>query len=239
MTNDLIHEVEESIKQERMERLWKEYGSYVIAAAILAVLLTALITGWRSWNEKINTSQTTALIEALDQKDQVAALEQVTPGLRPNHRAVSRLTAAGLLARDGKNEEALAQYKEAAADREIQPVFRDLAQLMAVRLEWTMEKPDANPQALLGTLQPIWENAQSPWRFHAHEQAALILAHAQNDYVNARAHLAKIIEAEDTANSLRERARALDHIFIQKLAAAAKEAPEQKPNQDAQEKPEG
>lgn len=238
MTNDLIHEVEESIKQERLEKFWKEYGSYLIAAAILAVLLTALFTGWRSWNQKVNISQTTALIEALDQENKPAALEQITGTLRPNHRAIARLTAAGLLLRDGKQEEALASYKAAAEDRDIQPVFQDLARLMAVRLEWGMQKPDANPQTLLAALQPIWEDNGSPWRWHAHEQAAVILAHAQKDYVNARAHLAKIIEAKDILPSLQERARALDHVYVQKIAAAAP-AEGAAANTDAKEKPEG
>ena len=239
MTNDLIHEVEESIKQERLEKLWKEYGSYLIAAAILAVLLTALFTGWRSWNEKVNISQTTALIEALDQENKPEALEQITGSLRPNHRAIARLTAAGLLLRDGKQEEALSSYRAAADDRDIQPVFRDLSRLMAVRLEWGMQKPDANPQALLAALQPIWEDGANPWRWHSHEQAALILAHAQNDYVNARAHLAKIIEAKDIPPSLQERARALDRVYVQKIAAAAPADDGAADTTDAKEKPEG
>ncbi len=239
MTNDLIHEVEESIKQERIEKIWKEYGSYIIGAAILAVLITVLFTGWKSWNTKINVSQTAAMIQALEQDDKAAALDQVIPGMRPNHRSLSRLTAAGLLAQDGRQDEALAHYKAAAADRDAQPIFRDLAQLMAVRLEWAMAKPNANPQALLAALEPVWKNNDSPWRFHAHEQAALILAHAQNDYVNARAHLAKITEAKDAIASLQERARNLDHLYIQKISAAAKDAPAQTTGDSAKEKPEG
>jgi len=239
MTNDLIHEVEESIKQEQLEKFWKEYGSYIIAAAILAVLITALVSGYRAWNAKINTSQTTALIEALDQDDKVAALDGITPTMRPSHRAISYLTAAGLLADDGKQEEALKHYQTAANDRDIEPVFRDLAQLMAVRLEFAMEKPGANPQSFVAALQPIWENAQSPWRYHAHEQAALILAHAQNDYVNARAHLRAILEAkEGVMPSMQERARALDHVYVQKISAAAAEKPADAPA-ETKEKPEG
>ena len=235
MSNDLIHEIEESIKQERLEKLWKEYGPYLIASIVLAVLFTALLTGWRGWNHKINANQTSAVIMALDKEDQVAALEEISAGLRPNQRAVSYLTAAGLLIRDGRNEQALQQYQSAAADRNIKPLFRDLAQLMAVRLEWSMAAPDMDARMLLSTLQPLMENKKSPWQWHAHIQAAVIQAHAYDNFAAARDHLAVIATAQNLPRSLQERAKALDHVYALKMAAAEKK----RAAAPAQEEPEG
>lgn len=217
MADDLIHEVEESLKQEKMEKLWKEYGGYLIAAIIMAVLLTAIITGWRSWNSKINARQTSAIIEALAEENQINELNIITAGLRPGQRAVSHLTSAGLLLRDNQKEEALEHYKIAAHDKNIQPVFRDLAQLMVVRLEWSMKNSDTKPQEMLAMLKPLWQNKDNPWQSHAHMQAAIILAHADADYKTAREHLNMVISATDIPASLIERARALDQVYAFKM----------------------
>ncbi len=238
MADDLIHEIEESIHQERLEKLWKEYGSYLIAAIVLVVLATALVSGWRSWNSKVNTSQTTAMIEALEKEDKVAALDQIIQGLRPSQRAIAHLTAAGLLLRDGEQEAALEHYTKTASNKDIKPVFRDLAQLMAVRLEWGMDSGEAqsSPQVLLARLKPVWSDKKSPWRHHAHLQAAMILAHANGDYNGAREHLTLITTAEGVPQSLAERARSLAHVYALKMDESASA---EIPAETAQEEPEG
>lgn len=213
MADDLIHEIEESIKQDKLEQFWKEYGSYIIAAAILIVLLTALITGWRNWNHKVNASQTTALLEAWEADNKVSALESIMEGLRPGHLAVARLSAAGLLLEQGQNEGALRHYRQAAQNEDIEPAFRQLARLMAVRLEWDLNGTEATARPLLDQLQTIWNDAESPWRFHARMQAATILAHGLGNYSGARDHLAVITTADKVPGSLLERARALNHVY--------------------------
>lgn len=236
MSNILIHEVEESLKRERLETLWKEYGGYLIAGVVLAVLVTALVTGWRGWNEKINMAQTTSLMDALEKEDQAAALEGLMQDLRPGHKAVARLSEAGLLLRDGKKDEALAQYIFVADDKAIDPVFRDLARLMAVRVEWAdgAAAQDSAP-SLLGALEPILKDKNSPWQWHAHVQAALILAHGSKDYEGARKHLAAVIGAEKKVPpSLMERAKALDHVYALKAAGAKGDA-----GNKTKEEPEG
>ena len=37
--DNLFREVEEELRRERMEKLWKQYGNYVIAAAALIVII--------------------------------------------------------------------------------------------------------------------------------------------------------------------------------------------------------
>lgn len=221
----LIHEVEESMKQERMEKLWKEYGAYLIGAAVLVVLLTALITGWKSWNTKLNTSQTTAILQALDREDNIEELNRIASGMRPNHEAIAHLTAAGLLLRDGENDEALMHYNAAARAGDAEPALQDLAQLMAVRLEWQTAKPEEiNAATMLGRLKPLTSNKNSPWRHHAHMQAALIKAHLQDDYAGARQHLDLIMKAEGIPQTLQQRARALHHVYGLEIAQAESEA---------------
>src|SRR5258705_1620885 len=44
--SDIFREVEEGVRRERFQKLWKAYGSYVIVAL---VLLFAGIGGWQLW----------------------------------------------------------------------------------------------------------------------------------------------------------------------------------------------
>ncbi len=236
MSNDLIHEVEESIKQERLEQIWKEYGSYIIATAILIVLFTGLINGWQAWNAKTNTAQTTAIMSALDTEDIPAALANITHSLRPGHQAIAHLTAAGLLTRDGQNEKALSHYKQAANTGNMPEPFRGLATLMAVKLEWTLPHKKTDTAALLTQLQPLWENKDKSWQFHARLQASLITAHDLEDYETARQYLAVILMPNNNASqSLKDRAQALDHLYNIKIAAMES----QTPPETQKEEPEG
>lgn len=220
MTNDLVREVEDSIRQEQLQTFWKEYGPYLVGAAVLAVLLTAAVTGWRGWTGGIHARETTALLQALDMKDAPAALEKAEADLTGGRKAAAGITAAGILARDGKLKEAAALYRTTAQDTSLPRDFRHLALLMAVRTGWTMkesgEEAAAQTQGFLDSLETIRSDGSSPWRWHAAVQAALILAHDKQDYAQARRMLAPVLSAQGLAPSLAERARALDHVYALK-----------------------
>ncbi|MCB1555988.1 MAG: hypothetical protein KDJ15_01610 [Alphaproteobacteria bacterium] len=207
--NDLIHEVEESLKQERLAALWKEYGPYIIAGCVLAVLMTAAVTGWRSWNARVNQAQTAMIVAATDSEDVPAALGVVVGELRPGQRGIARLTAAGILAQEGKTEDARTAYEDAAVDKGLPAVWRDLATVMAVRLA----PAEASPVALLARLSPIMDDRDNPWRGHAALEAAVIAMHKMHDPAAARGYLAAVTEAEGLPPSLTGRAAALDHLY--------------------------
>ncbi|MBI4030073.1 MAG: hypothetical protein HY370_00180 [Proteobacteria bacterium] len=239
MTNELIHDVEETLKQERIEKIWKEYGPYIIGGVVLAVLLTAILSGWRSYNDSVNRTQTAQFIEALESEAPAASLEKTAGGMRAGHRALAWMSEAGVLLQAGKEEEAMAVYKKAAADKNLPPLFHDLAVLMAVRMEWAKSmdaKENPGAQAYLERLQPMIRDENSPWTWHARVQAAIIAAQGTEDYMLAHTHLAAVQRAgNNIPPSLFERARALDRVYSIRAAAQEKtgSAPEEK------DKPEG
>ena len=49
---DIFQEVEEDVRRERYEQLWKQYGNYVMAAAALLVLGVAGYEAWRNYDLK-------------------------------------------------------------------------------------------------------------------------------------------------------------------------------------------
>lgn len=222
---NIILEIDEALKRERTEKLFKEYGPYLLAGAVLAVLFTGIISGYRNWENRINATQTAQLIEAMAAPDKAKALEALAPGLRPGQRALAHMAAAGALLETEKKEEALAILNRAGADRELPAIHRDLATLMAIRLSVSSHSETTDAAALLTRLTPLM-GKDNPWRWHARVEAALIAAHLQNDYAAARQHLAEVLKGGDIPPpSLLERARALDQVYSQKTSAVRKETP--------------
>jgi len=221
MADEIIHEVEESLKQERLEKLWKENGTYILLGAFLIVLCTGLLNGWRSWENKVNINHTELVVKAIEGQDKVRKLSSLAVKVRPGHRAITRLTAAGLLLEEKKYEEALLEYQGAASDRELDPVFRDLAQLMYVRLKWSTQETPSDSENLLSLLEPIWKSPSNPWQIHAHIQASLIYAHDKNDFRSALSHLEVVRGTKNLAPTLSERVEALEHIYKYKQENAA------------------
>jgi len=231
--NDLIHEVEETIKQQELEKFWKEYKVWIIGGIVCAIALTATMSGWRTYNYKVNTAQTATLVQALssEQDDIAGALTEMLPSLRSGHRAMAFLSKAGAMLRADRKEEAFAVYEQAAADKSLPAPWHDLAVLLSVRAEWSAAKGDTT-QALIEKLGPLVSNSKSPWYYHARLQTALMLAHDMKDYALARTHLAAIQRAQDIPPSLQERAKALNHIYTIRMNEQAKvktAAPDEKP----------
>lgn len=219
---NLILEIDEALKREKTEKIFREYGPYILAGALLAVLFTGIISFYRSWENRANAENTALLMEAMSNEDQVKALEEIAPKLRPGQRAIAHMTAASVLLGKDKTDEAKTIYSKAASDKALPPMYRDLAALMSVRLTMSGDTKDLDATGLLAQLQPLLDKS-NPWRWHAHIEAALIAAHLQNDYAAARKHLETITNNGETVPpSLMTRARALDQVFSQKLGSIKK-----------------
>ncbi|MCB1783696.1 MAG: tetratricopeptide repeat protein [Alphaproteobacteria bacterium] len=207
---DLFSEVDEALRQERMERFWKENSSAIVAFVVLSILATAAYSGYRSWNNGVKTQQTTQLLQAEREDDPAAALAELAPNLRPGLEVIADLNAAGNLMQNGKAEEAIAIYNKVANGEKSEPEFRDLAKLTLARL-----KAKEEPKEALSMLQPLWEG-EGPWRYHARLEAALIYAHDLKDYAKAKEQLSVLKEADQIPESLAKKANALEILYTLK-----------------------
>ena len=227
MSNDLILEVEESLKQDRLNEMWKEYGGYLIAACILAVLFTALTVAWRTYDHNRAVTQTALIVDAIEGENTTEALSSIVDELDGGRKAIALLSAAGAHLQDGQTKEALEKYLLVKADGGIPQVFKDFATVLAVKTTWDMPAQatpleghetiqiiaQADPQQLLQELALVTARADSPWRYHAHIQSAIILATALQDYDTALQHLNVVDSDISIPQSLKTRARALKHVY--------------------------
>lgn len=224
--NELITEIEEAMKRERFEKAMSEYGPYILAGCVLAILVTAFSAGYQHWSQKTNAHNTAAIIKATEQENRAQAFADAAPRLGSPQQVIARLGAAGLYLQDGNKDDARKQFEAATAVNRGSEYLRDFALLQAVRLEWDQmtEKSADKAKTLVDKLAPLARDEKSPWRAHARIEAAQITAHGMNDFKGARAMLAPLMKDEDLPPSLKQRVEALDHVYELKEVAGKADA---------------
>lgn len=200
-----FREVDDEVRRERMEEVWRKYGRYVIGAVIAIVVGTAATTYWREQTNQKLEAGTTALasqlqsLKADNEAETIKALEALGTSAPGGQAALARLYAAGLAG--GKDRPAaLAELKAVAESASSPPLYRELAKLLSIQL-----RLDSDDAAVLQTeLTPLMAKDQ-PWRWSAKEYAAL-LALKQGDAAKARALYTELNTDGDTPQGIHQRA---------------------------------
>lgn len=172
---DIIDEIKEDIKEERVANLWKNYGHYIIICAIAIVIGTA---GKVWWNHRTVTEQQrlgkeyyAALkqMEAGDFDKAMPALEKLSHGGTKGYSAVSYLMLAGNLAESGNIEGAEKQYKACIADEKGDTALRELCRVFLV--SQSLEQGPGDEKEFIGHLNKLNE-ASNPWYYTGRELKA-------------------------------------------------------------------
>ncbi len=210
--SDAFVELDEAIKQERLEKIWKQYRLLIIGALASIIIGTASFQSYHAWNISVEQKQTSIILHALEKDNAAQILNEVASDLRPNLRGIALLSAGGAFIEDNNTEEALKAYTQASQDTSIPAELRDLATIMSIQLA-NKNPQEESTRASLSKLKAIWSNDKSPWALQARLQTALILAHQSNDYEGAIAQLNVITETQNVPNSMRAKAGALKHVY--------------------------
>lgn len=209
--SDLLEEVDDIMRQERMVALWNQHGNTFIGIIAAIIIGTALVSGYKSWNQSVKESGTATLIQLVESTDFPANINEADLKMRPGLKGIALLSAAGSLVSENKTEEALTLFKQAANDKSLPDDLKDLAVLSTIRLQAGSENAeDAEKQ-----LKTVWNNKKSPWRYQAHLEAAVIKA-AKEDFTSAREHLNTILDAPALPETLYKKARALEKVYALK-----------------------
>ena len=134
--SDIFQEVDEEVRRERLEQLWKRYGNVIIAGA---VVILAGIGGWRGYEywEQRKAAEAGAAFEAASSladegKHSEAEVDfaKIAGSGTSGYRNLARLRAAAELA-EIDPKAATGAYDKIAADGAVGPVLADLASLRA------------------------------------------------------------------------------------------------------------
>lgn len=168
----LFREVDEELARERWEKLWQQYGTYVLAGAALIV---ALVGGKQFWDTHQRTMSEAAgakyeaalsLGTAKKTDEATAALAELAASAPKGYATLAKLNLAGAHLKAGKTAEALAIFEElstAAAD----PLLGNFARLQAAGLKLGDAGYDEMQNRLTGLTVDT-----SPWRNPARELLA-------------------------------------------------------------------
>jgi hypothetical protein len=173
-TNEFIREVDEAVRHEQWLKLWKQYGSYFVAAALAVVIGSVAAIGWRAWqeNQRLDDARRYAAAQQLLRDDKpaeaAAAFATLAEGANSGYRVLARLREAEAQARAGDPAAATATLEQLAANHDADPVYRSLGELLAAQRDFA----NAQPSAVLAGLEPL-VGINDPWRYSALELRAL------------------------------------------------------------------
>jgi len=204
---DIFNEVDEEIRRDRMMAIWRRYGVFFIAAAVVLVLAVGGYEGWKAWQQKRAVEDAAAFGAAVElsrdgkHAEAAAAFRRLAAEGTPGYRTIASLRAAAAEAAAGDLGLAVLAYEQAAKDSAAAPLYRELAELMAA-----YERLDqADLAEMRRRLEPI--AGDGPWRHLARELLGLAALKA-GDTAAARKSFAEV--ADDAAAPAGARARSAE-----------------------------
>jgi hypothetical protein len=204
--DSLLREIDDDLRHEKYAKLWKKYGNYVIAFAMLLVVGVAGYQGWRSWDLKTRTEQSDRFLAALDLRadgDLEAArkaLADLAGDAGKGYATLARFQEAAVLESLGDRKGAIAAYGTLSTGGSVPESFRQ----MAIVLGALLELDTADPAALSDRVAPLTA-AGNPWRFTALEITALLAVRA-SDVGKAREIFTQLSGDAQTPPGIRSRA---------------------------------
>ncbi len=173
-TNEaFLREVDEELRRDELQSLWKRFGRLAIAS-ILLVLGTW--GGWLYWQDRQTKSagvEGEQLSQALDDLqsgsvDSAAVkLSTLTDSQHEGYRASAKLAQAGIALEKNDLAGAAKIFSEVAADTALAKPWRDLALIRQTSAEFDTIKPEA----VVARLRPLAVNG-NPWFGSAGEMVA-------------------------------------------------------------------
>ncbi len=202
--SDIFREVEEDVRRERLEKFWKSYGNYVIAAL---VLLFAGIGGWQFWQrhelqERQKFSDSFLAAQRITNPQTAAGTFADLARTAPKgYGLVARLSQAGAMFVSGQQAGAIDLYKQIA--KEDNGAIGAVARL---RAGWAMA--ESRPRAEVAEILKPLDQPGNAWRSNARE----ILAYADYRAGDTKAAQTKYNElalAAESTEGLRNRTKAM------------------------------
>jgi len=142
---DIFHEVEEDLRRDQAAALWKKYGNYVIAAALVLILAVAAQWGWREYSIRKQLQSSADFLSAAATGD-VAQREAALGKLAADggsYAVLARFRLAETAIESGDKAKARGILTEIGKDAGTDKTLRDLATIQAALLELEIGKPES------------------------------------------------------------------------------------------------
>ncbi len=203
--SDIFREVEEDVRREKAEKLWKAYGSYLLAVAVLAVLG---VGAWQLWERHAQQQRETAAARYIaaqrisNPRDAANAFADLAGGPAKGYGLMAKLSEANAMFMSGQQVNALALYKEIANSDS-----GAIGNAARLRAAW-VQADSATRTGLADWLGPLTQPGNA-WR----ENALEVLAYADYrsmDLKAAQKKYAELAADPEAPDALRARAKAMN-----------------------------
>ncbi|AUG53347.1 tetratricopeptide repeat protein [Thalassospira marina] len=208
---DIFQEVEEDLKRERTERLWRKYGKVVVAVAAVIVLGVAGREGWKSYEHSTRIENGTRFANALElvnagpDKSQAAldAFDTIIAKGDDGFVALGHFQKARIFLSQNETAKAVTELEAIASDSDVDKVYRDLAVVQIAMNSGTADNADA----LIARLKPI-AVPENTWYHSAREMMAVLnIAAGKKD--EAKSLLTELADDKTAPADMRGRASEL------------------------------
>ncbi len=209
--SDIFQEVEDDLHNERLEKLWKKYGSAIITFAVGIVVGTALYVGVDSYLTAKYEAQTEKLVilaQAVTEGDTTKLDEMVSyaSDVGGDNGAMALLKAGEKFREDGQNDKALNAYKQISEMSGADDFYNDLGALMVVQMQLDI----LSAEQIEEQLSPLAAEGR-PLRYTAKELMAYTMMN-KGDYQSAAATFKELANDANAPLALQQRASALANI---------------------------
>lgn len=210
-TNDaaLLQEVDEAVRKDQLDNIWKRFGVWIVGGVIAALLAFG---GYLYWGHREDTRRGAdaesllAAFDTLKARQPTAATEALKRlGAEGGdaYRAIAQFQQANMKAEGGDMKAAATLMAVVVADTKVDQSLRDLALIRQTAFEYDTLKPET----VIARMKPMIDakDPASSWFPSAAELSAI--AHYQlGQYKQAGALYGRIAKTPDVPKSLQSRA---------------------------------
>lgn len=205
---NFIEEVDEEVRRERAQKLWKRWSPLIIGVVLLILVGVAGYEVWKGWQAEKTAAagarftNALSLAQAGKPAEAATAFADLAKGGAAGYADLARFQQAANLVDAKDITGAVAVYDAIAGDSSVTPRFRDLARYLAIFHGLDQLPLEQVKQRLAGIA------SDSPWVANARELGAVAELRAGNT-AEARRQLTALADDPLVPTGLRGRATEL------------------------------
>lgn len=214
--DSFIREVNEELRSDQFKQVWRSFGPYILAIAVLIVVGTAGWRGYEYWRDTRASASGDRFIAALTlakegkNDEALAALAEIEKEGYGSYPVLARMRAATVTATKGDAAAAAAAFSAIGKDTSVPQVIRDTARLRAAWLLIDIADYDAVSAEVEVMATP--GNAMR----HSAREALGLAAYKAGDMGKSREWFEQIVEDAEAPRNVVSRAQ----IMLDNITAA-------------------
>jgi hypothetical protein len=216
--DSFFREVNEELRSDQLQYVWKRYSRVLIGIAVLVVVGTAAWRGYEYWENHGSSQSGDRFIAALDLASQgkndeaLAALSAIENDGSGAYPVLAKMRAGSVEAAKGDTGAAISTFTAIGSDTSAPAAIRDLAKLRAAWLlidAGTYDQVSAQAQAMANQGQTLANSAR---------EALGLAAYKAGNMAEAKTWFQRIAEDASAPRNVANRAQ----ILLDNIAASGK-----------------